>query len=170
MLVKKCSSQLWNFIMSFMDDGRGIKFLNWIDVSSNYKSGKYGPGKHIGVMGSWESLFKLFQLKTRKCCAIASLFPFLRIFIIQVNIAVIWHWTMSTETCCRARSIVLRRASLTRYVLQFCLLWYAHAGLMERVQSIDVENVCGRHCCNLHNKRPGSAAADAARRNKCNFN
>lgn len=102
-------------------------------------------------MSSREGLFKLLQLKTRKCGSIASLFPLLRILIIQINVAMIRHWTVSAELC-HARSVVVRRAAVVRYLLQLGFLRDAHTGLMKGVQSIDVENFL---CCELrdHKKR-----------------
>lgn len=98
------------------------------------------PGKDVGIVSSGEGLFELFQLETGKCRSISALFTFLWIFTIQINITVIGHWTVTTQTCCSTWAVIMRRSTLVRYLLEFRFLWYAHTGRMKWTQSIDVGN------------------------------
>lgn len=103
------------------------------------------PCEYIWVVSSREGFLELFKLKTCECCSVSSLFPFLGVLVVQVHIAMLWHWTVSTQLR-NSRSVVVRRATVVRYVLQLGFLRYAHTGLMERMQSIDVENFLGVDC------------------------
>lgn len=90
-------------------------------------------------MSSREGLFQFFQLKAGKGCSIAALFSLLRVLVIQIDVAVVGHRAVTAELC-HSGSVVVGRSTIVRYFLQLCFLRDAHAGLLELVQSIDVEN------------------------------
>lgn len=91
-------------------------------------------------MRSGKGLLELLQLKTGKSRPVASLLPFLRIFVIQVDVGVIRHRAVPTELCHATSAVVVRRSAVVRRLLQLRLFRYAHTGLVKGVQSIDVEN------------------------------
>lgn len=94
-------------------------------------------------MRSRESLFEFFQLKACEGCSVASLLSLLRILIVEVNITVVGHRAMAAKLRHSTRSVVVRGSTVVWRLLQLCLFGNAHAGLMEGVQAIDVENFLG---------------------------
>lgn len=109
--------------------------LNLISSTTQLQHNFNSPCKDIGIVRSWKSLFELFQLKTGKCRPVASLLSLLWILAVEIDVAMIRHWTVSTEMGRRAASA--RRTAIVRYLLQLCVLWYAHAGRLECNLSID---------------------------------
>lgn len=94
-------------------------------------------------MCSRESLFEFFQLKAREGCSVASLLSLLWIFVVEVDITVVRHRAVAAELRYSTGSAIVRGSTVVWRLLQFRLFGNAHAGLMKRVQAIDVENFLG---------------------------
>lgn len=94
-------------------------------------------------MCSRESLFELFQLEAREGCSVAPLLSLLWILVVEVDIAVVGHRAVAAKLRYSARSVVVRGSTVVWRLLQLRLFGNAHAGLMEGVQAIDVENFLG---------------------------
>lgn len=94
-------------------------------------------------MRSREGLFELFQLEAREGCSVASLLSLLRVLAVEVDVAVIGHRAVAADLRHSAGSVVVGGSTVVWRLLQLRFFGNAHAGLMKRVQAIDVENFLG---------------------------